>query len=164
MAKLSKLFFRNVFNPSEVTVAYQDILFRLFYVALGRTPFSCFPKSSVQVIINSEMERFGCYFSLFLMKVAELGGNNEEKVRGNFRRTKVLILDTGVAGLTLSCKNTARKCLHRLPHPRSSKLHRWAFQTEVLPWSESWGIHYACNKRNPLWELNEKYIPKRHFH
>lgn len=50
------------------------------------------------------MERFGCYFSLFLMKAAELGGNNEEKVRGNFRRTKVLILDTGVAGLILSCK------------------------------------------------------------
>ena len=66
MAKLSKLFFfANIFNPSEVTVAYKEILFRLFYVALGRTPFSSFPKSSVRVIINSEMERFGCYFSLF---------------------------------------------------------------------------------------------------
>lgn len=134
---LASFFFPNIFNPSEVKLAYQEILFRLFYVALGRTPFSCFPKSSVQVIINSEMERFGCYFSLFLMKAAELGGNNEVKVRGNFRRTKVLILDTGVAGLTLSWKNTVRKCLHRLPHPRSSKLHRWAFQTEVHRWSES---------------------------
>lgn len=42
------------------------------------------------------------------MKAAELGGNNEEKVRGNFRRTKVLILDTGVAGLTLSLTLTLR--------------------------------------------------------